>query len=118
MNKKELKQMGALYESAVFIAKQSDLDMCSTPADNFHLMLKQAIGQEDFSKNNCNEVILGDLKKLHEYSKKLHEIVSSCDDIDDWMTSKIVKAADYISEVYHRLDSMQSGEEICCDEEL
>lgn len=48
-----------------------------------------------------------DLYKLAKYSIKLHDMlktVSEAEGIEGWQQSKITKAADYISSVYHSLD--------------
>lgn len=48
-----------------------------------------------------------DLYKLAKYSIKLHEMlktVSETEGIKGWQQSKITKASDYISSVYHNLD--------------
>ena len=48
-----------------------------------------------------------DLYKLAKYSIKLHDMlktVSEAEGIEGWQQSKITKAADYISSVYHALD--------------
>ena len=48
-----------------------------------------------------------DLYKLAKYAVKLHEMlktVSEAEGIQGWQQSKITKAADYISSVYHSLD--------------
>jgi len=104
MNRNELNKMGKLYESVVFVARQQDLT--SEPIDQ----------QRDCGDQGDVEIALDDLKKLHEYSKKLHELIRSKSDVDGWMQAKITKAADYVSEVFHRLDSVESKGEMCCDE--
>lgn len=48
-----------------------------------------------------------ELYKLAKYSIKLHEMlktVSEAEGIEGWQQSKITKAADYISSVYHAMD--------------
>jgi len=48
-----------------------------------------------------------DLYKLAKYSIKLHEMLKSISEhegLEGWQQSKITKAADYISSVYHALD--------------
>ena len=55
-----------------------------------------------------------DLYKIAKYAIKLHDMlkgVSEAEGIEGWQQSKITKAADYISSVYHALDyDMQFGE--------
>ena len=48
-----------------------------------------------------------DLYKIAKYAVKLHDMlktVSEAEGIEGWQQSKITKAADYISSVYHALD--------------
>ena len=56
-----------------------------------------------------------ELYKLAKYSIKLHEMlkgVSEREGLEGWVQSKITKAADYISSVYHHLDyDMNMGED-------
>ena len=55
-----------------------------------------------------------DLYKLAKYSIKLHDMlknVSEAEGIEGWQQSKITKAADYISSVYHALDYDMKFEE-------
>jgi len=56
-----------------------------------------------------------ELYKLAKYSIKLHDMlkgVSEAEGLEGWVQSKITKAADYISSVYHHLDyDMNMGED-------
>jgi hypothetical protein len=52
----------------------------------------------------CNEVIYSDIKKLAEYSKRILGICQE-KEMEPWMQAKLIKASDYVSEVWHRLDS-------------
>jgi len=54
--------------------------------------------------DTCNEVIYSDIKKLAEYSKRILEICQE-KELESWMQAKLVKASDYVSEVWHRLDA-------------
>ena len=45
-----------------------------------------------------------DLLKAQEYAAKLSEMVPALPGLDGWVASKITKAADYLSSVYHFLD--------------
>jgi hypothetical protein len=57
-----------------------------------------------------------DLYKIAEYAIKLHRIleeVSEEEGLEGWMQSKITRAADYVSSVYHTLShDMEFGESI------
>jgi hypothetical protein len=45
-----------------------------------------------------------ELLKAQEYATKLSEIVPTLPGLDGWVASKITKAADYLSSVFHYLD--------------
>jgi len=45
-----------------------------------------------------------ELLKAQEYAAKLSEIVPTLPGLDGWVASKITKAADYLSSVFHFLD--------------
>lgn len=51
-----------------------------------------------------HEVVMTEIHKLIEYSTKLAELVQQ-QELSEWMVAKIIKAADYVSEVKHRLDT-------------
>lgn len=65
---------------------------------------------EDHSGCDCdhddqtNEVVFSDVKKLAEYSKRLMEVCKT-QKLEPWMQAKIIRASDYISDVWHRLDA-------------
>jgi predicted RNA-binding protein with EMAP domain len=48
-----------------------------------------------------------DLYKLAQYSAKLFKMVEEGDELQGWVQSKITKASDYISSVYHYMDYEQ-----------
>lgn len=45
-----------------------------------------------------------DLYKLAQYSAKLFKMIGEQEELDGWVQSKITKASDYISSVYHYLE--------------
>ncbi len=45
-----------------------------------------------------------DLLKAHDYAAKLSEMVQQLPGLEGWVASKITKASDYLSSVYHYLD--------------
>jgi hypothetical protein len=59
----------------------------------------QAIGDE-----HMNEILNSELKKLAEYGKRLEDLCGKVE-FDAWMIAKIVKASDYVEDVWHRLDA-------------
>lgn len=54
--------------------------------------------------DGCNEVIYSDIKKLAEYSNRILKICQHSE-LEPWMQAKLVKASDYVSDVWHRLDA-------------
>jgi hypothetical protein len=55
------------------------------------------------------EMAASELYKLAEYTPKLLEMVKEMPSLEGWVASKITKASDYISSVYHWLDYQQHG---------
>jgi len=55
-----------------------------------------------------------ELKKLSEYSAKLYDKIDELDGLEGWVASKITKASDYISSVYHWLDYEHQDDECGC----
>jgi len=53
------------------------------------------------------EMASAELHKLAEYAPKLKEMVSQMQGLEGWIASKITKASDYISSVYHWLEYQQ-----------
>lgn len=53
-----------------------------------------------------------DLHKIAEYAPKIKELVENLPSLEGWVASKITKASDYISSVYHYLEyeSVSSNE--------
>ena len=52
----------------------------------------------------CNEVVYSDIKKLAEYSQRILDICKETE-LEPWMQAKLVKASDYVSDIWHRLDA-------------
>ena len=89
---------------------------------------EQALMEEAYQK--VNETNLGpaamtdqseidmagrDLLKAQEYAAKLSEIVQQLPGLDGWVASKITKAADYLSSVFHYLDYEENEKEVAVD---
>lgn len=51
-----------------------------------------------------NSTITVELKKLAEYSKRLSEMCESTE-FSPWMIMKLVKASDYVSDVYYNVST-------------
>lgn len=56
------------------------------------------------------EMAAAELHKLVEYAPKLSQMVQSLPSLEGWVASKITKASDYISSVYHYLEYQQNGD--------
>jgi hypothetical protein len=70
------------------------------PADG----VETEFSQENEEDQGEIDLACASLHKLAEYAPKLLEIVRNKPGLDGWVSSKIALAADYVSEVYHRLD--------------
>jgi hypothetical protein len=60
------------------------------------------------------EMASAELHKLAEYAPKLKEMVQNMSGLEGWIASKITKAADYISSVYHWLEFQQHEGDMSC----
>ena len=60
------------------------------------------------------KMALAELRKAKEYAGKLEEMLQSAHGLEGWTASKITKASDYLSSVYHWLD-YESGDSGCED---
>jgi len=58
----------------------------------------ETIGDEEMT-----EILKIEMKKLIDYSDRLNGLVGSTE-FEPWMIAKIVKASDYLDDVWHRLD--------------
>lgn len=59
---------------------------------------------EDEPEDEIDEVLYSDIKKLAEYSNRLLKDVNH-GELETWMIAKIIKASEYVSDVWHRLDA-------------
>lgn len=64
----------------------------------------QSHAREDRPDSSEMEMAQSDIHKALEYSQKLSEILPTIPALEGWTASKITKAADYLSSVYHWLD--------------
>jgi hypothetical protein len=53
------------------------------------------------------EMAASELHKIGDYIPKLKEMVTQMPSLEGWVSSKITKASDYISSVYHWLEYQQ-----------
>lgn len=69
--------------------------------------------REEYQRPDDHEARMAkaDLYKLAQYSAKLFKMVEEGDELQGWVQSKITKASDYISSVYHYMDYEQMKRE-------
>jgi hypothetical protein len=59
---------------------------------------------EPIGDEHMNEILNSELKKLAEYGKRLEDLCGKVE-FEAWMIAKVVKASDYVEDVWHRLDA-------------
>lgn len=64
------------------------------------------------------DMAVADLHKLHKYSAKLKQMVKEMPSLEGWVASKITKASDYISSVYHSLDAEGDEHSSSCGDDM
>lgn len=81
---------------------EDDFEMNNQPEV---VMSMEPMGEtEPIGDSEMNEIMASELKKLAEYGKRLEDLCGQVE-FDAWMVAKIVKASDYVSDIWHRLDS-------------
>jgi hypothetical protein len=60
------------------------------------------------------EMACADLHKITEYAPKLEQIIRQMPGLEGWVASKITKASDYISSIYHWLEYQQHEGKSSC----
>lgn len=58
----------------------------------------------DELEEEIDEVLYSDIKKLADYSNRLLKDVNH-GELETWMIAKLIKASEYVSDVWHRLDA-------------
>ena len=79
--------------------------------------LKEGLADLAYKAESDHEVQMAraELYKVAKYAIKLHEMmknVSEAEGLEGWVQSKITKAADYISSVYHHMDYETKFDEV------
>jgi len=72
--------------------------------DESMAVLELDTGSDLETEEGCNEVVYSDIKKLAEYSQRILDICKETE-LEPWMQAKLVKASDYVSDIWHRLDA-------------
>ena len=78
------------------------------------------IDTEQCGEHDQSEIDMAgrDLLKAQEYAAKLSDMVQQLPGLDGWVASKITKASDYLSSVFHYLDyKMNEKSEVVVDVE-
>ena len=78
------------------------------------------VDTEECGERDQSEIDMAgrDLLKAQEYAAKLSEMVQQLPGLDGWVASKITKASDYLSSVFHYLDyEMNEKGEVVVDVE-
>lgn len=81
---------------------------------------KQEVNHRDNEgENDPSEIEMAsaELHKITEYAPKLKELIQQMSGLEGWVSSKITKASDYISSVYHWLEFQQHEGGSCNHEE-
>ena len=66
-------------------------------------------GSEDHADDSEMHMAQAELYKAVEYAGKLSELLNGIDSLEGWTASKITRASDYLSSVYHWLDYETNG---------
>jgi hypothetical protein len=74
----------------------SEVEFDSGPDDDHDL--------DDMEDNDLDIAIFTDIKKLAEYSQRILDICKE-KPLEPWMVAQLVKASDYVSDVWHQLDA-------------
>jgi len=90
--------LGFEPEGEIEIDDSFDLVPDDDDSDGFGDMM------EDEPEEEIDEVLYSDIKKLAEYSERLLNDVDHSK-LETWMIAKLVKASEYVSDVWHRLDA-------------
>lgn len=112
MGTKDQLSIQALYENAIFIARAADL----SPETHQPGMASDAEGH-NVDERDPSEIHMAkaELKKLAEYSQKLYDMVDQVEGLEGWVASKITKASDYVSSVYHWLEYEHQNKGCGCE---
>ena len=107
MRDKKRKELALMEEAYSKVNEMSVSPAISNPQT---MSVEVPVPAEDEScgcyENDPSEIDMAgrDLLKAQEYAAKLSEMVQQLPGLDGWVASKITKASDYLSSVYHFLD--------------
>lgn len=109
MKNSDTSQLGLIYENIVLmkgpIGSMGGFDMPKFDVEDDD----QFDDDHNPEESDPSEIhmALAELKKLSEYADKLYDKINDLDGLEGWVASKITKASDYISSVYHWIDYEQ-----------
>lgn len=72
--------------------------------DEMVMEIEPVASVEPIGDEHMNEILNSELKKLAEYGKRLEDLCGKVE-FEAWMVAKVVKASDYVEDVWHRLDA-------------
>lgn len=103
------KDQQGLMEAYTLMSEQCDTGLAKPVMITMDMPGAQPhVGDEGESVNSPDpseiEMAEAELHKLTEYAPKLAQMVKNMPGLEGWVASKITKAADYISSVYHWLE--------------
>ena len=106
MRDKKRKEMALMEEAYSKVNEMSVSPVLDTPQTVAIKVPAPEDGECGCHENDPSEIDMAgrDLLKAHDYAAKLSEMVQQLPGLDGWVASKITKAADYLSSVYHFLD--------------
>jgi hypothetical protein len=101
--------MDSVAPQAVVIDVQSQEGGCEHAAQGCHCggcpeCSAVESGQREEHDPTEIKMALAELRKAKEYAGKLEEMLQSAHGLEGWTASKITKASDYLSSVYHWLE--------------
>ena len=104
MSKRQSPYSDEMESEPSFDLEEWDTDEENTEPSGGMAVLELDTGSNLETSEGCNEVIYSDVKKLAEYSKRILDICKD-KELEPWMQAKLVKASDYVSDIWHRLDA-------------
>ena len=128
MKKSDSSQLGVIYENIVLMKSpigglMGGMDSMVSDVDDYEDhddMDREYDDDHNPEEEDPSEIHMArsELKKIAEYANKLYDNLEELEGLEGWVASKITKASDYISSVYHWLDYEQGEDGDCgCEHE-
>ncbi len=90
------------------VSKEVEEPAMGLPPITIGAVMPEPMNHQDRSEM---EMAKAELYKLEKYSFKLGQMLDHLPALEGWTASKITKAADYLSSVYHKLDYDLNGDD-------